>query len=1239
MATLVTNKKEISELIGQLGKNIVCDPFKTNDESIITHLLTFDGPIAHTTSDNHIIFKNESGIYKFEKPESINFLNTIDATDAAQRLQENLDGIKSLTNIETILGFKKESIDTINIVILNEPTFVSKESVFFMITFKNGQQYLDFVAWNKSGTPNTFSQQTANGLIHSGDKAVGSYFTQSIKVRPGPIQRDSNQDFVLGGIGYSRTPLTSETYKHQKPSMCCYDPNTHTINVIPFQQIASILLENTTIACASVYFVDTMLKVVPYIDVPTTDTTNPSKTKYNTTDSITCGLPERCLINASRIEIAEPTDTNDTENQLNQEDSIEPLNSYDVINVNESNIVQVTTDTSLLFSNENALNIDYLGNKDGNSSMFNPALFGISKPSSYNGHIEPSNTHIDGFLNIVDKSKLVVLHFKDSDDFPEECGTMIDTPISCLAIINVTFGEHSVQNVLENLKLSCTKYANHCSIVLAKCSESGTYYWIRGIRWFHKTVYQFGDVFPQTHVDTLLVNQCPFPTHIGTQMYSIGKKMESSHIQKYITDMDFDTISTQQEHIIELFIQQSVLVSPTHFKTFKTACLTMLKEKQEENSKLLKQDIKIKTKSIMEHFTQHGMEPTELKKKLASLKHETKQNRACVKLKKLAETIIGITSEGGASSKAVAKSLENTIRADLVSNNVDLVNSLSHDDIQSYIEDIEQFIICEIEPSVISELLKQVSNNTFTKSSNVASLHNTCSELDGTTVAALTQHINDMGIDHYLKEAPGVIVCGVSERNSCIPIAVIPQFSELDDPRHFKWIERVNDIEIAKYRLILRRIIPESANGRSLNIKGSSKSLTYFLISMFISVAQNIKSKFTTIPTDKDSFTVIAMRNLLGYIFTSLASGTTPLSNIWQVLSHYPTHVPNIDSFDSTDLWILLNLIDMFPYCMWTKAESNFKKNTLTGVTKLLGKYIITPELKKIDEAEKKELEAKTCEISKELTTVWQWQKLVIISILKILNNTDEYEPSIVKHVSQCLIDSYPDIDEKEISGRHKKSNSSNKLKIMLMYMAKHGGLKPSSKQIDTLRFIIAKRMHSYYHHLCKEGRTSYFSKLTNAELYKELEKLIGSECPSSVGGPANKFLNSWAFSYNSNTKDIIISKEETIIQINKLFSSETPNTHIIFEDSISTPEQSSTELVVKYPDIREQVWLSVNDDSKMTTFVTTQNIGELVQILEYVFPEKNVHTIMTDICGVLLDNYKDRAKAYEIVLTKYKFD
>ena len=336
--------------------------------------------------------------------------------------------------------------------------------------------------------------------------------------------------------------------------------------------------------------------------------------------------------------------------------------------------------------------------------------------------------------------------------------------------------------------------------------------------------------------------------------------------------------------------------------------------------------------------------------------------------------------------------------------------AVSIEDIHEYFEDFEQFIICDLEPGPLHSLLTQVSNNTFKKAEGFASLHNTCSELDGTTVSALTQHINEMNVEHYLKEAPGVIVCGQSEINSCIPIPVQSVFSEMDDPRHFNWIERVKDIDVSKYRLILRRMIPESVNGRLLNINGGSKSLTYLLISMFISLAQNIKSKFTSIPDDKNSFTVIAMRNLLGNIFSLLASGSTPLSNIWQVLSHYPTHVPNIKAFEAHDLWILENIIDMFPYCMWSNAEANFKKNTLAGITKLFGKYIITPELNKIAEEEEKKLQLKTNEISKELTTVWQWQKLVIISILKILIK-NAYDKSIIKHVGKCLLDIYPNIE------------------------------------------------------------------------------------------------------------------------------------------------------------------------------------------------------------------------------------
>ena len=112
----------------------------------------------------------------------------------------------------------------------------------------------------------------------------------------------------------------------------------------------------------------------------------------------------------------------------------------------------------------------------------------------------------------------------------------------------------------------------------------------------------------------------------------------------------------------------------------------------------------------------------------------------------------------------------------------------------------------------------------------------------------------------------------------------------------FKWVEEVNDPEVAKYRILLRRMVCEAACNRTRNISPSSVHLTKFLIAMFISIAQSIKSRFSTLPTDETDFTVVAMRTLLGYTFTTLASGNVPMSNMWQVLSYYPTHVPQIDA-------------------------------------------------------------------------------------------------------------------------------------------------------------------------------------------------------------------------------------------------------------------------------------------------------------------------------------------------------
>ena len=58
-------------------------------------------------------------------------------------------------------------------------------------------------------------------------------------------------------------------------------------------------------------------------------------------------------------------------------------------------------------------------------------------------------------------------------------------------------------------------------------------------------------------------------------------------------------------------------------------------------------------------------------------------------------------------------------------------------------------------------------------------------------------------------------------------------------------------------------------------------------------------------------------------------------------------------------------------------------------------------------------------------------------------------------------------------------------------------------------------------------------------------------------------------------------------------------------------------------------------------TFLTKNNIAEIIPILGSVFEGSDTNSVLNiiiDILDIILTNYKDRAKAYDIVVSKYKF-
>merc|ERR1711991_677772 len=105
-------------------------------------------------------------------------------------------------------------------------------------------------------------------MTHSGDKSQNGCLIHSIKIS-NLTHHTTFHDFTLGGVGYQSTPLMSQTFTHQKPSMCCYSPQNHTVYVIPFNQTEAILgKENTTLVSGVVKRSGRNITLVPITAVP-----------------------------------------------------------------------------------------------------------------------------------------------------------------------------------------------------------------------------------------------------------------------------------------------------------------------------------------------------------------------------------------------------------------------------------------------------------------------------------------------------------------------------------------------------------------------------------------------------------------------------------------------------------------------------------------------------------------------------------------------------------------------------------------------------------------------------------------------------------------------------------------------------------------------------------------------------------------------------------------------------------
>ena len=193
----------------------------------------------------------------------------------------------------------------------------------------------------------------------------------------------------------------------------------------------------------------------------------------------------------------------------------------------------------------------------------------------------------------------------------------------------------------------------------------------------------------------------------------------------------------------ELFVQIAICIPPKNFNKFKMIVIELLEKQQEEVTTGSKKELfKLVSAQTM------GDTSIETQKLIDKIRGDIRKYRVCSKMKNLKTTLLGITHDGGASSKAASKSFDATVRGDKTKSNYQSVNAMNVSEINEYLETIDRFIMGQIKPGHnLDTMLNEVASNSFIKPCDeIASLHSKCNELDGFTVSILSETIEQNNI-------------------------------------------------------------------------------------------------------------------------------------------------------------------------------------------------------------------------------------------------------------------------------------------------------------------------------------------------------------------------------------------------------------------------------------------------------------------------------------------------------------
>nr|WRJ70038.1 hypothetical protein TetV2_00593 [Oceanusvirus sp.] len=316
-----------------------------------------------------------------------------------------------------------------------------------------------------------------------------------------------------------------------------------------------------------------------------------------------------------------------------------------------------------------------------------------------------------------------------------------------------------------------------------------------------------------------------------------------------------------------------------------------------------------------------------------------KQRAARRAVKELAREIEGLVSMRAGTTRAA--DLHRLNRQAIVKAGVDRAMTMTDEEVGEMFAEASECVIAVTTDSfreALGACVDKRFNEAVVGLSPVMRLSDNCPVLDGVTAGMLIEQAK-VYRDHPLAgDMTLAFPLDAARRTSALPLILFDHFVSMPDPGVVHWPDIGKEKEaVTTWRVRLRHCIATSVASREYDISPKSQETGLLIVYMLFSVMERLAEAVSSpAALEFEDTTARMMRGLFGLLLSTLASGTAPLSTVWQMVKPGDSlRVPE------EHLWMVERMVRLFPYTKWSPA--NISKKARQLYVKSLRRYLTDP--------------------------------------------------------------------------------------------------------------------------------------------------------------------------------------------------------------------------------------------------------------------------------------------------------